>query len=248
MRFLFICINIVFWVLTVLSPAVSVERNSETTMTVEQVLDNYIEALGGRSAIENLDTRVCSGRVITDLPSRKPPVYEDLAFDGVADSAGCYRLNHNRPDLIDRVGFDGVHGWGHKGDSVRISDYDARSKLAFLLNPRGPLHIRDYFPGLKLTGTSSHYGGAAYVLEPSDLKMEYYSLYFDVESGLLVGIGYHWAIEDYRSVDGVMIPHKIICGRKGGSTTYVFRKIAHNRPVDDSLFAMPVTAGTFTNE
>ena len=40
-------------------------------------------------------------------------------------------------------------------------------------------------------------------------------------------------------MDGVMLPHRIVCGRKGGLSTYVFETIEHNLPMDDEVFAAP---------
>ena len=42
-------------------------------------------------------------------------------------------------------------------------------------------------------------------------------MYFVVETGLLIWFGNRWAVEDYREIDGVLFPHKLIAGRKGGS-------------------------------
>ena len=58
-------------------------------------------------------------------------------------------------------------------------------------------------------------------------------------SGLLNGIGTYWEVQDYRAVDGVLLPHKIVCSRKGGSSTFVFEEIKHNVPIDDGKFSMP---------
>ena len=63
------------------------------------------------------------------------------------------------------------------------------------------------------------------VLESPHRPTSYWALHFDVETGLLNNIGFHWCLEDYREVDGVLFPHCIVTGRKGGSSTYVFTEI-----------------------
>ncbi len=78
-------------------------------------------------------------------------------------------------------------------------------------------------------------GQRVYAVE-TDRAEEYYTLYFDIESGLLARIGYHWYIEGYEEVDGVLFPHRVIAGRKGGSVTYAFDEIVTNTPVSGGRF------------
>ena len=42
-------------------------------------------------------------------------------------------------------------------------------------------------------------------------------------------------------VDGVMVPFRIVLGRKGGSSTYHIAERKHNLPIDDSIFEMPAS-------
>ncbi len=82
---------------------------------------------------------------------------------------------------------------------------------------------------------TTHEGRQVYAIE-SDRRQEYYTLYFDIESGLLTNIGYHWYIEQYRRVDGVLVPHRVVAGRKGGSVTHAFDEIVTNTPVSGGRF------------
>jgi len=61
----------------------------------------------------------------------------------------------------------------------------------------------------------------------SDRNPDHYALYLDVETGLLVRIGHYLTIGDYRDVDGVLVPHRIVNSRKGGSNTWVFERVRH---------------------
>ena len=64
------------------------------------------------------------------------------------------------------------------------------------------------------------------VLAPRELPFEHYSLYFDVQTGLLNHVGYHNDLKDWREVEGVLLPRRWVFGRKGGHTTYVFEDFA----------------------
>jgi hypothetical protein len=121
-------------------------------------------------------------------------------------------------------------------DSQRVFRLGAQgnNKLAFLLNPQGPLMIERYFPNPRMTGTWD-YDGVLYYKVENDLKFEYYTLYFEVETGMLTRIGYHWYLDDFRPVDGVMVPGVVYQGRKGGSTNLYFENVIHGEDVAEHL-------------
>lgn len=207
-------------------------------LTVNQILDRYVQAVGGEEAVNNITSRVCMGKVTTDLTERQNPVYESALFRISAKTTG----KHLFEELVDgpsaSSGCDGKIHW--KADQCGIMSSDEGNlKLEFLTDPHGPLRVHDYFAGLTHKGAYEINGKTTYRLEPSHLKPEYYTLYFDVESGLLVAIGYHWYVEDYREVDGVLFPFKIAAGRKGGSTIYQFESVKNNVPLEDGIFKIP---------
>jgi hypothetical protein len=219
------------------------ETVDEQSTTVDQVLERYIEALGGRDAIEKLTTRVCTGQVTTDLRSREIPILEIHMFEAYTKIPRSFLSVTYTDAGIERMGFDGEVGWIKDKCDIRQHEWVGRDKLAWLLNPQNALRIKEYFPGLSLSGTERIGGGRVYVVIPHERSKAHYAFHFDVETGLLVRIGYYWDLQDYRKVDGVLFPHRIETSRKGGSTTYEFREIRHNVPVKDSIFAMPNALG-----
>ena len=211
----------------------------EPSITVNEVLERYIDAVGGRATIEKFTTRVSSGRLITNLPSREPPVYDSTSFETYAGLPHRYLMISNTPDGVERVGFDGKIGWRQNAEGIKRDEQPLRSTPAWLLDPQGALHITDYFPDLTITGKEQIAGRPVYLLESKDLEKAHYGLYFDVASGLLLRIGYYWDLQDYRTVDDVLIPHRVVTSRKGGSSTYYFDEVKHNVALNDSLFVMP---------
>jgi len=200
--------------------------------TVDEILDRYVAALGGRENILKLETRVLTGTQIDDRPFRGPPVH--AALEAWADTSGRWAMALCDSAGEHREGFDGQTNWVRQpGESVRENDY-RNTKLAFLFNPQGPLQVERYFPNLRLTGTRIFEGVTYYMVE-NDLKYEYYTLYFEVETGLLTRIGFHWWLEDLREIDGVLVPFTIVRGRKGGSTNLVFESVKHGADVGNSF-------------
>ena len=52
--------------------------NEKAEPTVDDILARYIAAIGGRAAIDNVTSRDCVGKVITDLTSRQRSTLPDL--------------------------------------------------------------------------------------------------------------------------------------------------------------------------
>ncbi|MEN8007863.1 MAG: hypothetical protein ABFS42_12660 [Candidatus Krumholzibacteriota bacterium] len=197
-----------------------------------QILDRYIEVMGGRKAMEKLETRVIVGMEIDDRPYKGPPVESKLEV--WANAAGDWTMSLHGPDSEWREGRSSGESWIKKpGQEIETQEY-RNTKLAFLFNPRGPLQVEKYFPNLKLTGTWD-YDGVEYYKVENDLKLEYYTLYFEVETGMLTRIGYHWKLEGFREIDGVLVPAKVMQGRKGGSTNLYFDDVAHGADVAEHL-------------
>lgn len=225
---------IAFLVLPAVLPG---QAPADTLPTVDQVLSRYITAVGGRTPLEGLDTRIATGREITDLSDPGPAT--TVRLEAAAAYPDRWSLTRSGP-VEERTWCDGTRVWhtaaGPVGDGPAETGPHARD--AFLLDPRGPLRLDTHFPGLRVTGSAEVAGRAVWVVENA-LPSAYNALHFDAETGLLLRIGYYWTLEDYRELDGVLVPTRIVQSRKGGSTTWIWDRVEHNRPVDPARFAPP---------
>ncbi len=206
--------------------------------TVEQVLENYTEALGGRKAIEKLSTRVCSGYLVKDVHWETPP-YDVVEIKAYAKSPNKVVIKYFEQYGEEIIGYDGKNGWRKTTEGVFENEYLNKPKLSWILNPQNVLNIRKFYSELVITGIEIINGRQAYSLEPAGLEKGNYGLFFDIETNLLIRIGYHYEILDYQEVDGVMFPFRIIQGRKGGNYTYKFKNVSHNEKLNDSVFRKP---------
>jgi caffeoyl-CoA O-methyltransferase len=216
----------------------STEIFSDTLPAVDEILEKYIQALGDRQAIEKLETRVCRGRFIHDL-NWKTPSHEEVSFEAYFHVPDKWMYSETSTEGILREGCDGKTLWTQKNNDIELLTDRKWTKLSFLLDPQGSLHIQNYFHGLVVKGKESVSGRTVYVVQPESLSAAHYSLYFDAETGLLNRIGYYDELSDYRDVDGVQVPFRMAKSRKGGSSTYVFDEVIHNVPIDGSLFSPP---------
>ena len=174
----------------------------------ETVLQPSIDAMGGRDAILLLASRPYRGRRVDDLAFRDPPVTETL-LEAWATAEGEILVKETAP-----------------GEEPILRDLTGSlDKLGWLLHPQGPLLTGAYFPGLEVKGREQRQGRWVTVLESPGLDPTSWSLAFDVGTGLLSHVGFHWDLQDYRPEGNVNFPHRIVTRRKGGSSTYVFEEI-----------------------
>ena len=204
--------------------------------TVDRVLERYVDAVGGRTALARLQTRVVFGAFVDEFPSEGPAT--TIRFAACAQVPGRWLVEWFSEGRVDRIGSDGAIGWEAHGDSVRRRHEITRWKEAFVFDPQGPLRLREYFRELVVTRAVRIEGRPAYEVV-TDRRNAHYALYFAVETGLLIRIGYYWDLADYREVDGVLIPFRIAQSRKGGSSTFVIETVEHNSAVETARFTMP---------
>jgi hypothetical protein len=213
------------------------EARQEAVPMLEEVLERYIEAVGGREAIEGLTTRVMRGREVTDLPTRQPPVRESNDFVIYAKVPGKYLYIQQSARGTHRDGCDGPVCWRWAGGETEVdAHYDRR--FAWFVDPQNALRMWDYFPEMRVRGAGTLEGRSVYLVDIDDDVS--HTLCFDAQTGLLVRLGYNREIGDYREVDGVQVPFSMAISRKGGSSTYIVEMIEHNVPIDDSEFAAPI--------
>jgi hypothetical protein len=111
-------------------------------------------------------------------------------------------------------------------DLPGVDSGEPNRKLRWLMHPRFPLVVAEFFPELKVTGRETRDHRSVIVLTPGALPADHYALYFDEESGLLSHVGYYDDLRGWHRVDGVLFPERLVCSRKGGHTTYVFEEVA----------------------
>lgn len=203
--------------------------------TLEQILDRYVEAIGGQEAIGKLTTRVCKGRFIDDRPYAGPK--QVIPFETFSKIPDKSLFIMKAPENTEQEGFDGNIRWRQDNKGLIQRENQERSQMDYFLDPQNTLRIREYFPGMELMGEVNLRGHSVYVVENSR-KSPHYTLYFDVESGLLIQIGYY-ELHEYREVNGIKFPFRLEYSRKGGSNTFVFDDVRHNIPIEDERFAMP---------
>lgn len=225
--------------------------SSEAAPTVEQVLDKYVEALGGRAAIEKVKSRVSVGTAeIVGLDKKGTvEVYEQapnktlhvVKIPGVVAWAN---------------GFNGTVAWEFNPENGSIEEKkgSALNSVKAASDFYQMLNLRSRYPKMALKGVESikYRDGerASYVVEATPQKGDAEKLYFDVENGLLIRHDTQEQAEegkvtvreyllDYKDVDGVKVP--FTSRQAQGKVVFIFRlsEVKQNVAIEDARFNKP---------
>jgi len=217
-------------------PATTLEDDGPT---LGEIVERYVEAVGGKDVIARIETRIIQARVVTDLPTWDPPVLEVDTLTIYSAASGTYLIVHRTPGGTILEGCDGTTTWKRDVDGKMSGSEVVGGRDAWLTDPLLPLRLREHFPDMTYLGTATPAGRSVHVV---DIDGDHaHRLYFDAETGLLVRLGYNRTILRYGEVDGVKVPFEVEYSRKGGSSTFVIDSVIHNEPIDERLFSAPVS-------
>ena len=224
--------SLLFLIVLLVQISCTTEKEPAVSSGAEDVINRYVDAIGGQNAIAQLSSRIIQGRQVDDRPHLGPPT--EQLFTVWANADGYWRFS----SMTESYGFDNMGGWRADSSGIRVDPWQVRSKVGFIFDPQSILHLDKYFLQRRI--------GKEMMLEYrevtgiyTDRDSTYYTLWFDKETDLINQIGYHWNLKNYRRVDGVLIPHLIEQGRKGGAILIHIDSISHNQVLPDSLFYRP---------
>jgi len=160
--------------------AAGTESSISTTPDADQILNKYVEALGGKAAIEKITSREEAGAM--DIGGgRQFPV--DI-FVKAPDTRVSVMHTANGDNI---TGFDGKGGWlaspARPSRDMVESELEAARIDADLYFP---LHVKQLFGDLKSRPPAKIGDRDAYVLQAANAGKPRVELYFDEQSGLLV--------------------------------------------------------------
>ena len=219
------------------------EAKENVGPTADQLLDKYIQTLGGAAAIDKVTSRVMKGSI--DFGGRSLPIdiyskdpEKRISFTHMADG-----------DSV--TAFNGQEGWlGTPGRPLREmqgSDLDGASIDADL---HLATHFKRMFSATQVDGSEKIGDREAYVVVGQREGKPPIRLYFDEQSGLLLRLvrfgetALGWLptqidYADYRDTSGVKVPYRWTLARPSGRFTIQVSELKQNVPVDDAKFAKP---------
>jgi hypothetical protein len=218
---------------------------SPATPALDEVLAHYVQALGGKAALEKLTSTTDKGTFeVPDFGASGP--CEVYAKTGDKTLTSIEISGYGTV----RRGYDGAAGWsddpqGGLRDLAGDELADMRRSAAW----NSPLRLKDLYPGIAVKGADKLNGRDAWVLEATIADMKH-RLYFDADTGLLVrgdqevktpdgkGTGVMY-FADYKPVDGVQEAFTLTYSSPQLSWNMKLAEVKHNEPIDDAKFAKP---------
>jgi hypothetical protein len=216
--------------------------------SAEQLLDKFIQALGGKPALEKLSSRVEKGTF--ELPAFG--ITAPIEIYSKAPNKSAFVIDIPGIGMV-RQAFDGAVGWAEDPQSglrdLTGNELSAAKRDAvFHLN----LKIKEYYPKLAVSSRQKVNDRETYVLDATPTEGTPEKLYFDVETGLLVRqdrevdspVGKFSAevyLADYREIDGVKLPFSVRQWTSAQEFTIKLQEVKHNVPIEDSKFAKPAS-------
>lgn len=208
-----------------------------------QLIEKYVQAVGGNAAIDKITSRVMKGTIT--FGDRNVPI--DI-FSKAPDKRVSFT---HTPDGDSITAFDGHEGWlgfpGRPAREMHGPDIDAAAMDADL---QFPAHLKEMFSEAKVQGMEKIGDHDAYLVVGRREGKTPLRLYFDVQSGLLVRLVRFGETPlgrlptqidyaDYREANGVKIPFRWTLARPSGRFTIQVSEAKQNVPVDDAKFAKP---------
>ncbi|HEY6331068.1 MAG TPA: hypothetical protein VI756_17190, partial [Blastocatellia bacterium] len=173
----------------------------ESLPTAAQILDKYLQALGGKAAIMANTSQVMKGTV------KVPSIGADgtIEIDAKAPNKTVTDAHSGFLGRF-RSGYDGSVAWEEQSGQVQDApDFDPPDGDFYL-----PVKLQELYPGIAAKGTAKIRSTDTYVLEaPASGKTKRW--YFDTRSGLLVRTELlgpdgksvdTYDYDDYRPIDG----------------------------------------------
>ncbi len=217
----------------------------KTRPSVDQILDRYLAALGGKAAMEKLKTHVIKGTQTSTTGSTGAlEIYQAAPNKRLAILTG--------PNGVSQTGYNGKVGWSKNPRGQVELHGEQLAQLKAVSDFYGVLHLKDLYPDMAVSGKEKIGDREAWVIVSavSDRRIE--KLYFDTQTGLLLRI-YGLTLTplaripdqidfaDYRDVDGLKLPFSItqsLTNPEAGWTRRI-TDIKHNEPIDETKFDMP---------
>jgi len=217
---------------------------TEPLPTVDEILNKYVEALGGKAAIEKITTRQAKGTF--ELPEM--------------GASGTVSILSKAPDKtvvtidipgvgIIKQGFDGSVAWDDNpmsGKSVKSGSALAVAKRDALFHRE--LRLKELYKQIEVKGKQKVGEQDTYVLQATPDQGSVETWYFDVATGLLIRmdaerdspqgqVAIQMAFKDFRDVEGVKNAFVIEQTLPNMTILLKIEEAKANVPIEDTVFA-----------
>ena len=235
---------------------------AEPLPSVDQLIDKYQQALGGKAAVDKIQTRVTRMSMLRPKLVNSGTPKAAMINRGETWSLEIYQKSPDKflaiitsPGGIIQQGFNGNAGWIKTPDGQQALSAQDVARMKRQADFSKDFKLKEQYSKMDVAGKEMLGGHEAYVIEALNQDSKTERLFFDAQSGLLLRkvvltetpLGMDPEVtdfEDYRDVDGVKLPFTVRTSYLDDNhlgTTRNIEEVRHNVMVDDSRFAVPST-------
>ena len=221
-------------------------KPAQAMPTADQILDKFVQALGGKAAIEKVNSRVSKGNF--EIPAM-----------GAGGPIEMYAKAPNKNLVIINIPGFGVVQQGFNGTVAWAQD--PQSGMRELSGPElvsakrdaefyADIKFKEMYSKLTVKEKTKVGDKDAYLVEAIPTEGSPQKIYFDAQTGLVLRqdreadtpqgkMPIEVYLEDYREVDGIKIPFTVKQNTPAFSFTIKLDEVKHNVAVDDAKFNKP---------
>jgi hypothetical protein len=209
----------------------------------EQIIEKYVDALGGAAALAKITTRQVKGTI--NVSGRNLPIE-------ILTKVGAKQLTViHLPNGDSVTAYDGTSGWiaapnRPVRDIASVEVASARPEVDLQL----PLDMKQWFSEIKPLAPETIGNRETYVVAGMNSGELAAKFYFDKDSGFLLRILRYTQsplgrnptqidYADYRPQDGLKVPFQQTIARPNSRLTIQIEEAKFNVPVDEAKFARP---------
>ena len=219
-------------------------KPAETLPPIDQVLDKYVQAVGGKAAFEKLKNRVMKAELVTTSGRTIPQEIYRQAPNKVL-------IITTAPNGVSSQGFNGTIGWVKTNEGVEELNSFAVADFKFNADFNREIRLKELYRKLSVTGREKIGDRETYVVEATPSEGSHEKLYFDTETGLLIrraadeitafgAIPDHTDLGDYKEADGVKLPFTSRRSSQWTNLTLRIIEVKQNVAIDETKFDKPV--------
>lgn len=214
--------------------------------TADQIIEKYVQAIGGKAAIEKQTSRVSKG------------TFELPAF-GASGTAEIFEKAPNKTASVINIagfgvvqeGYDGKTAWSQDPQSGLREKAGAELASAKLdAEFLKPIRIKQLYPKLVVKGKDKVGDKEVYVVEATPVESSVETWYFDTQTGYMLRQDAEREspqgkqpiqvyLDNYKDVDGIKLPFKIHQVTPAFTIDIKIDEVKHNVAIDDAKFAKP---------
>jgi hypothetical protein len=241
-----VAISLVAAAIIIIIAAAWLALAEEALPRAESIMDRHVEACGGQEAFDQIHNRVTEGSLeiagqglilsMTISNARPAQLYVevDSELTGTVRSGVCDGLAWESSLVAGPVVKEGIE----RDFMVRGAIFDKF------------VYWRSLFSSVATVGVEQLQGSSLYRVEGTPFVGKTMNLFFDQASGLLVrvdtivetGAGeipVEARFEDYRNVDGVLLPHRLRTVILGQERVFTATNVSHNVELAAAHFTPP---------